>query len=232
MQSKYCALSVRGWEVASRRRSFFRGTMLRPLPHMRDILLKHFLFVVCFFAIQRKGGAFFNMKIRKISLAGLLVAISIIFSRFLAADVIVGGLSTLRISLGPVPIYLSGMLLGPVYGGIVGVLADSLGYLVKPLGGYFPGFAINGAITGMIPGLLVMFYKKKESWWRLFFIITIVETITSAMLTPLWLSMMTGKAFIVFLPSNLISRALLIPIYVTLVKTLLTLTKQTIPSLG
>lgn len=172
------------------------------------------------------------MKIRKITLAGLLIAISIIFSRFLAADVVVGGLSTLRISLGPVPLYLSGMLLGPVYGAIAGALADSLGYLVKPLGGYFPGFAINGALTGMIPGLLLMFYKKRQSWWRLLIIITIVEVITSAILTPLWLSIITGKAFIVFLPTNIISRAFLIPIYVTLVRTLLKFSKQTIPTLG
>lgn len=172
------------------------------------------------------------MKIRKVSLAGLLIALSIILSRFLAADVVVAGLSTLRISLGPIPIYLGGILLGPIYGGLIGALADSLGYLVKPLGPYFPGFAINGALTGLIPGLLAMLYKRRESWWPLFIMVILVEVITSAILTPLWLSMITGKAFIVFLPSNIISRAFLVPIYVTLVKILLKLSNRAIPSLN
>ena len=170
-------------------------------------------------------------RIRKVSLAGLFIAISIILSRFFAGDMIIGGLSVLRISFGPVPIYLSGMLLGPVYGAIAGVLADSLGYLVKPLGPYFPGFAINGALTGLIPALLTNYYRQNESWWRLFLIIALVETITSILLTPLWLSMITGKAFIAFLPSNLISRVFLAPIYVTLIKLALRYSRRAIPSL-
>lgn len=170
-------------------------------------------------------------KIRKISLAGLFIATSIILSRFFAGDMVIGGLSVLRISFGPVPLYLSGMLLGPVYGAIAGILADTLGYLVKPLGPYFPGFAINGALTGLIPALLTRFYREKDSWWRLLLIVALVEAITSLALTPLWLSMITGKAFIAFIPSNLISRAFLVPVYVTLVKIILKFSRQAIPSL-
>lgn len=170
-------------------------------------------------------------KIRKVSLAGLFVAISIILSRFFAGDMIIGGLSVLRISFGHIPIYLSGLFLGPTYGAISGLLADSLGYLIKPVGPYFPGFAINGALTGLIPGILSGFYREKESWWRLFFIVTIVEIITSILLTPLWLSMLTGKAFIAFLPSNLISRVFLVPIHVTLIKLIFKYSRRAIPSL-
>lgn len=170
-------------------------------------------------------------KIRTISLAGLFLALGIIFSRFLAGDLVIGGLSVLRISFGPVPIYLSGMLLGPVYGTITGVLADSLGYLVKPLGPYFPGFTLNSALSGLIPALFIRFYREKESWLRLFLIVAITEIITALVLTPLWLAMMTGKAFIAFLPTNLISRVFLVPMYVVLLKGALKLSKQAIPSL-
>lgn len=170
-------------------------------------------------------------KIRKVSLAGLFVAISIVLSRFFAGDMVIGGLSVLRISFGPVPIYLSGMLLGPLYGSITGALADALGYVVKPLGAYHPGFTFNAILTGLISGLMANFYKEKESWWRLSVIIAPVEIITSVFLTPLWLSMITGKAFMAFIPSNLISRVFLVPVYIALIKTTLKLSKQAAPSL-
>lgn len=170
-------------------------------------------------------------RIRNISLAGLFVALSIVFARFFAGDILVGGTSVLRISFGPVPIYLSGMLLGPVYGAITGILADALGYLVKPLGPYFPGFTLNGALTGLIPALLVKYYRERESWTRLFLIVVPTEIITSVLLTPLWLSMMMDKAFIAFIPSNLISRIFLVPVYVALIRTALKFSKQAIPSL-
>lgn len=174
-----------------------------------------------------------DSKVKKISIAGLLIAISIVFSRFLAGDMIIGGLSVLRISFGPVPIYLSGIILGPVYGAITGAVADALGYLVKPLGPYTPGFTFNAALAGLLAGLITNLFKDKgeESWWRLFLIIAPLEIITSVLLTPLWLSMITGKAFIVFIPSNLISRIVLVPVYVTLVKIVLRLSKRAIPSL-
>ena len=147
---------------------------------------------------------FLSNRIRNISLAGLFVALSIVFARFFAGDILIGGTSVLRISFGPVPIYLSGMLLGPVYGAITGILADALGYLVKPLGPYFPGFTLNGALTGLIPALLVKYYRKgildpavlNSCTYRNY-------NIGSA--DSLWLSMMMDKAFIAFIPSNLIS---------------------------
>lgn len=172
-----------------------------------------------------------NSKIRRVSIAGFLIAVSIVLSRFFAGDMVVGGLSILRISFGPVPIYISSLLLGPFYGSITGGVADALGYLVKPLGPYSPGFTINGILTGLMPALLARFYREKESWWRIFLIIAPVEIVTSLLLTPLWLSMLTGKAFIVFVPSNLISKVFLIPIYVTLIKIILKLSRQTIPAL-
>ena len=232
VQSRHCALSVRGWEVAPKRRRY-SAIQCRVRCHIQRYLPKA-LFSLCCGSLchsKRKEVLFLISKISKVSLAGLFVAISIILSRFFAGDMIIGGLSVLRISFGPVPIYISGILLGPIYGAITGILADTLGYLVKPLGPYFPGFALNGALSGLIPGLLASYYNENKSWLRLFLIIAIAEAITSIMLTPLWLSMITGKAFIAFLPSNLLSRVFLVPIHVTLVKMILKYSRRAMPSL-
>ena len=197
----------------------------------KRLLQASILFVAALCHSKRKEVLFLSNKIRNLSLAGLFVALSIVLARFFAGDILLGGTSVLRISFGPVPIYLSGMLLGPVYGAITGILSDTLGYLVKPLGPYFPGFTLNGALSGLIPALLVKYYREKESWTRLFLIVVPTEIITSVLLTPLWLSMMMDKAFIAFIPSNLISRIFLIPVYVALIKTALKFSKQAIPSL-
>jgi ECF transporter S component (folate family) len=206
--------------------------MPHPLPHTKIFYLSitlSLLWRLCH--SKRKEVLFLISRVTKISLAGLFVATSIILARFFAGDIIIGGLSVLRISFGTVPIYLSGIILGPVYGAFTGILADILGYFLKPLGPYFPGFTVNGALSGLIPGLLASFYNQKKSWWRLLLIVALAETVTSVMLTPLWLNMITGKAFIAFLPSNLLSRVFLIPLHVTLVKLILKYSSRAIPSL-
>ena len=161
VQSRHCALSVRGWDVAPKRRKNSSAMQCRIRCHIQRLVFKHYpLFVVASLPFKEKGGAFLISRVSKISLAGLFVATSIIMARFFAGDILIGGLSVLRISFGQVPIFISGILLGPVYGAITGALADVLGYLVKPLGPYFPGFTINGALGGLIPGLLASVYNQ------------------------------------------------------------------------
>jgi Protein of unknown function (DUF1393). len=66
---------------------------------------------------KEKGGAFFmESRIRKMAYTGLFTAISVILTRFFAGNVNILGVFALRLSFGEVPIMLSGILLGPVYG--------------------------------------------------------------------------------------------------------------------
>jgi len=179
-----------------------------------------------------KGGAFFMIsQTRKIALSGLFIATSIILTRFFAGNIVVAGLSILRISFGQIPLFLSGFFLGPIYGALCGAISDAVGYFANPQGPYFPGFTFNAALSGMIPGLFARFMPKNYSWRWILMVIAISEFITSVCLTPLWLSMITGKAFIAFVPSNLISRVVMVPMHATIVKLLLKYSYRAIPNL-
>lgn len=85
---------------------------------------------------------------RRLIFASLYAAMSIILGKYLSFTAL-----TLRISFENLPLLASGMMLGPVWGGIVGLLADIIGCLLV-------GYDINPIITagavsiGVIAGLM------------------------------------------------------------------------------
>ncbi|MEW6282615.1 MAG: folate family ECF transporter S component [Candidatus Eremiobacterota bacterium] len=55
------------------------------------------------------------------------------------------------------PVILSGLVLGPAGGFLVGAVSDVLGYVLSPPSGvFFPGFTLTQALTGALPAL---FYR-------------------------------------------------------------------------
>lgn len=88
--------------------------------------------------------------------ASMLISLSIVFKYtteiYIAPD--------LRFSLAQVPVIISGMLLGPIWGAGVGIVTDLLNYIVKPGGMFYPGFTFTSAMTGFIPGLIYYFLKR------------------------------------------------------------------------
>lgn len=157
-------------------------------------------------------------RIRKMAYTGLFIAISVIFTRFFAGNIYLLGIFALRLSFGEVPIMLSGILLGPVYGAICGALSDIIGYAINPVGGpYFPGFTLASALTGLIPGLIAKYYRHSWNWSSLTTTVIITSAIT-VLLNTLWLSLLSGKAYLALLPTRIIGKALLIPAYVIILK--------------
>jgi ECF transporter S component (folate family) len=106
-------------------------------------------------------------KQRKISTKALaycamLTALSVVFARLI-------GLmpnESMRFSLEAVPIFLAGMLFGPLLGGCVGFAADFIGCLFSPFG-YNPIFCIPPILYGVFAGLLRPLFRKQVSILRL-----------------------------------------------------------------
>ncbi len=71
----------------------------------------------------------------KLTMAGILVALSIVLGKVLSMTV-----GAFRVSLENLPVILAGIWLGPIAGMTVGVVADLLGSILV-------GFAINPLIT-------------------------------------------------------------------------------------
>ncbi len=98
---------------------------------------------------------FKNQSLRRICLGGLLAALSIVFGKLLAFNI---G-ETFRVSLENLPIILAGITLGPLYGAMIGLVADivgclMVGYTVNPLvtlGAMAIGF-VSGFVFRLIRG--------------------------------------------------------------------------------
>lgn len=88
----------------------------------------------------------------KISLSGLILALVIIFTRFLSVQNI-PFLPFVRISIGPALIIFASILLGPIYGGIIGGASDILGIFLVPNA---LGYPINPWFTLVYTGLGIL----------------------------------------------------------------------------
>lgn len=92
--------------------------------------------------------------------AALLATVSIVLTRFFSLILPLGGLPALRVGFGSIPLIMAGMMFGPVIGGITGVVADIVGYMINPMGGtFFPGFTVSAALYGVMAGLLFKTFK-------------------------------------------------------------------------
>ncbi|MBL1227722.1 folate family ECF transporter S component [Enterococcus sp. BWB1-3] len=126
------------------------------------------------------------LETRKLTLLALLIALVVVFTRFLSYED-----QFLRISFTFIPESVMGVLFGPLWTGIGSAIADAVGVILFPkTGAYFPGFTLNAIITGGIYGFF--YYRKELTWLRVFIATLLVTGIVHLFLTPLWLGLMYG----------------------------------------
>ncbi|WZL72441.1 folate family ECF transporter S component [Clostridiaceae bacterium 35-E11] len=153
------------------------------------------------------------MQTKNLIILSLFTAISIVLTRFFSVMLPITGIAGIRLSFGDIPILLSGILFGPLAGALVGITADIIGAVFLSTFGYFPGFTISAALTGVIPPLAIkIFGTRKIKVKHIFLSILMTDIVVSLCLNTLWLNVMTGKAFFVLLPPRIIARIILIPI--------------------
>ena len=109
---------------------------------------------------------------------------------------------------------MTGMLFGPVVGGLMGGAADLVKFLVRPTGPFFPGFTISGAASGIIYGMVL--YKKPPTLGRVALANGIVMIVVNICMNTYWLTLLYGDAFFAILPARIIKQAVMYPIYVAL----------------
>jgi Putative regulator of cell autolysis len=99
---------------------------------------------------------------------------------------------SMEITFGFLGIVVAGMLYGPVVGGLVGAMADVIGYVLRPTGPFFFGFTFNNIVSGVIYGLFL--YKKEQSLKRFAAALLTENIIVILILTPMWLNIMYGTS--------------------------------------
>ena len=156
-------------------------------------------------------------KTRKIILTAILLAALIVLSRFLSIKTPI-----LKISFAFIPTMLCAIWLGAKWTILLNTLGDIIGATLFPTGPFFIGYTISTAIAGLIYGLLL--YKREENSYddKQFIIRLIVSTIlvtgiSNVGLNTLWISITTGKAFIVLLGTRIVKELIMIPIRVIVI---------------
>ena len=96
----------------------------------------------------------FNLSIvKKITLAGIILALTVIFNKVIAINYI-PGIPFARVSFGGIGLIIfSSIVLGPIYGAVVGAGADILGYFIFDMSsfGWFPQITLTYLILGILP---------------------------------------------------------------------------------
>lgn len=107
--------------------------------------------------------SFFQTKV--ITRISLLIAISIVLSKFLGIMLPIAGFPSVRISFGHVPIIICSILYGPKAGFVCGFLSDYLGSLLgSNSSAFIPGlgvlFSISSGLVGMLPAFVLTYIRK------------------------------------------------------------------------
>ncbi|BAK21187.1 folate family ECF transporter S component [Melissococcus plutonius] len=150
-----------------------------------------------------------RLETRMVTLLGLLIALMVIFSRFITYET-----QFLKVGLTFIPETLTAMLFGPFWTGISLAVADIVGMLLFPKAAYFPGFTLNAFLTGLIYGYF--YYRKKITWLRTISATLVVTILIHLFLVPLWLGLMYGvdlKNFVWWVP-RIIKNLIFVPIQV------------------
>ncbi len=130
---------------------------------------------------------FFNT--RDLVMASIFIALSVVFARLFSIKISEG----LRLSFGQTPIILAGLILGPVWGMLVGGLADITGFLVAPLGAYIPGLTLTSALVGLIPGLIRKYVFKKNMPLAVIVSVVIDMLLVNGLLATYFLALVYSK---------------------------------------
>ena len=101
-------------------------------------------------------------SLRTMVCCAMMIAIAVVMARLMS---IVPEESS-RFSLEAVPIFVSGMLFGPVAGALVGFTSDLIGCLFSPFG-YNPLFCLPPVVCGVCAGLFRKYLFKKTNVFRI-----------------------------------------------------------------
>ena len=147
---------------------------------------------------------------RSLVLAGLLSAAAVVMDRLLTIPVS----PVLEIGFAFLATALCAYLCGPWVAGTAGIAVDILSYFLRPNGAFFFGFTLNQFLLGFIYGLWL--YKRRPNPWLALGACLTVMVLINFLLTPLWLNIMYGKAFVIFSTAKIIKNILKLPIDVAL----------------
>lgn len=123
-----------------------------------------------------------------------------LMAMFVAIGVAINTVRVGIFSFGGFPIILSGYVLGPIPGFIIGAITDLVAFIVRPSGPFNPAYTLTSALTGFIPvfitNLLGDRYPKYK-YWKVLIGTFIGQFLTSVFMVPVFRTIFqaTDKSF-------------------------------------
>ena len=142
----------------------------------------------------------------KLVVCGMMIALDVALARLASFNT-----TTERIGLALFTVAIVARLYGPMAAATVHGVADIIGALLFPMGAYFPGFTLSAVIVGVVYGLC---YRRSIAWWRIVLAVVSTQLVCTLWLNTLWLSILFGKGFLVYLPGRLIQSAIATPVQI------------------
>lgn len=109
---------------------------------------------------------YFKSSFKAIKSTKDLTIIGLLFGMMIVCKFIPlpSGFGDLGISFTYIFFAIISMIYGPVYGFLIGILSDTIGFIIRPSGFFFIGYTLQAALSGMIYGFCL--YKTKVNYGK------------------------------------------------------------------
>ena len=145
---------------------------------------------------MKKGRA----ALRRLTLAAMLIAMSVVIGIF-CKSVLNFANGMARITFENLPIILGGILLGPVYGGAIGLASDLLSYLLSGQAyAPIPLVTLGAVLVGVCAGLVSRFVVKEHGSKQTILAGAAAHLVGSMIVKPIGLFSIYGWAVLLRIP--------------------------------
>lgn len=151
-------------------------------------------------------------RLKKIIFTAILLALTIVLSRFLSIKT-----PLMKLSFEFLPTMICATWLGWKWTVLMKVLADLIGATLFPSGAFFIGYTITTAVAGLIYGLLLYRPTPTNPSYRQYVLrtaiaIVLVALVANLALNTLWTSITSGQAFWPLLVGRIYKNLITVPV--------------------
>ena len=106
----------------------------------------------------------FNLKTPTITVVAMLIVVAVILgTSYFTIPLPILGPNSFEIKFDTIPIMFTGILFGPAWGFIAGLMTDLIQLVISPVAFPYFGFTLNLVLTGVIAGLIFSKRNKLSS---------------------------------------------------------------------